>query len=81
MKKWLACIMTLLLIMTVYSSATADKNKHDKQPKFRLGVDVLLQDKIKTLKNKRVGIITNPTGVNQDLTSIVDRCRVIRRSM
>lgn len=65
-------MMTLLLIMAVYSSATADKSKHDKQPKFRLGVDVLLQDKIKTLKNKRVGIITNPTGVNQELTSIVD---------
>ena len=72
MKKWLAGILTVLLIVTVYSSATADKSKHDKQPKFRLGVDVLLKDKIKTMKNKRVGIITNPTGVNQELTSIVD---------
>jgi len=72
MKKWLAGILTLMLIMTAYTSATAVKNKHDKQPKFRLGVDVLLQDKMALLKNKRVGIITNPTGVNQELTSIVD---------
>ncbi|WP_409292494.1 exo-beta-N-acetylmuramidase NamZ domain-containing protein [Peribacillus sp. SCS-37] len=76
MKKWLAGAAALLLMLSIFTGAVADNNKHEKgkkHGKFRLGVDVLLQDKINLLKGKRVGLITNPTGVDQEVTSIVDR--------
>ncbi|WP_409294226.1 exo-beta-N-acetylmuramidase NamZ domain-containing protein [Peribacillus sp. SCS-26] len=76
MKKWLAGVAALLLMLSVFTGAVADNNKHEKgkkHGKFRLGVDVLLQDKMNLLKGKRVGLITNPTGVDQEVTSIVDR--------
>ncbi|PLT28837.1 exo-beta-N-acetylmuramidase NamZ family protein [Peribacillus deserti] len=76
MKKWLASIITLLLMFSVFTAAIADNDhkydKNKKHSKFRLGVDVLLQDKISLLKGKRVGLITNPTGVDQQVNSIVD---------
>jgi len=50
----------------------AKNDKEKKNKKFRLGVEVLLQDEIDLIKDKRVGLITNPTGVDQNVTSIVD---------
>ncbi|MFB4160037.1 exo-beta-N-acetylmuramidase NamZ domain-containing protein [Geomicrobium sp. JSM 1781026] len=38
---------------------------------FQLGVDALL-DNLDVLEDKRIGIVTNPTGVTQDLDNIVD---------
>jgi uncharacterized protein YbbC (DUF1343 family) len=42
------------------------------QPKVKLGVDVLRSRKFDILKNKRVGLITNPTGVASDLQQTID---------
>ncbi|MBI3536883.1 MAG: DUF1343 domain-containing protein [Chloroflexi bacterium] len=39
------------------------------------GLDVLLQDKLSLLKNKRVALITNPTGVTRELRSNIDALR------
>ena len=36
------------------------------------GIDVLTQQQFKCLQGKRVGLITNPTGVNAQLVSTVD---------
>ena len=36
------------------------------------GIDVLTQQHFKCLQGKRVGLITNPTGVNANLVSTVD---------
>ena len=41
-------------------------------PKVHLGVDVLIADEFKPLAGKRVGLITNPTGVTRDLRSTID---------
>ncbi|MCP4592035.1 MAG: DUF1343 domain-containing protein [bacterium] len=41
-------------------------------PKVQPGVDVLISDGFKPLVGKRVGLITNPTGVTSDLRSTVD---------
>ncbi|HQL54687.1 MAG TPA: DUF1343 domain-containing protein, partial [Phycisphaerae bacterium] len=38
----------------------------------RLGIDVLIADGFKPLVGKRVGLITNPTGVTGDLRSTID---------
>ena len=39
---------------------------------MKLGVDVLFEKHIGLLRGKRVGLITNPTGVTRDLVSIVE---------
>src|SRR5437762_8540491 len=42
---------------------------------MKLGVDVLFEKQLALIKGKRVGLITNPTGVGRDLVSIVERFR------
>jgi uncharacterized protein YbbC (DUF1343 family) len=42
------------------------------QPKVKLGIDVLKERNFDILKGKRVGLITNPTGVDQNLKSTID---------
>ncbi len=42
------------------------------QPKVKLGIDVLKKRNFDVLKGKRVGLITNPTGVDQNLKSTID---------
>ncbi|MCT1652935.1 DUF1343 domain-containing protein [Brachybacterium muris] len=39
---------------------------------FRLGVENLLSDELDTLKGARVGLITNPTGADRELRSVID---------
>lgn len=56
-------LMTLCLIAAVCLAG---------QPKVKLGIDVLEKRDFDILKGKRVGLITNPTGVSQDLRSTVD---------
>ncbi len=41
-------------------------------PNVKLGIDVLEENDFDILKGKRVGLITNPTGVNRYLKSTVD---------
>jgi uncharacterized protein YbbC (DUF1343 family) len=42
---------------------------------MKLGVEVLFEKHLDLLRGKRVGLITNPTGVDQKLVSIVERFR------
>lgn len=75
-KKYLA-ILTMALIFSSLSIAWAESEKSNKDKgmvdkKFELGVEVLLTEQKKLLQGKRVGLITNPTGVDQELTNIVD---------
>ncbi|WP_324650256.1 DUF1343 domain-containing protein [Georgenia sp. H159] len=41
-------------------------------PTVELGVEVLLEDQLDLLDGKRVGLITNPTGVDSELTHTMD---------
>lgn len=54
-----------LAVILIVSTAWA-------KPKVKLGIDVLEERDFDLLKGKRVGLITNPTGVSQDLRSTVD---------
>ncbi|AIM16196.1 MULTISPECIES: exo-beta-N-acetylmuramidase NamZ domain-containing protein [Neobacillus] len=72
MKKWIMAMITLLLVLSTVTAAIAKNEKEKNNKKFRLGVEVLLKDQINLIKGKRVGLITNPTGVDQELNSIVD---------
>ena len=42
---------------------------------MKLGVDVLFEKHPGLLRDKRVGLITNPTGVTRDLVSVVEKFR------
>ena len=45
------------------------------QPSVKLGNEVLVQTKFKALAGKRIGLITNPSGVNSQLESTIDVLR------
>jgi uncharacterized protein YbbC (DUF1343 family) len=45
---------------------------YNKEPYVKLGIDVLEENGFDVLKGKRVGLITNPTGVSRDLKSTID---------
>ncbi|MEW5550970.1 DUF1343 domain-containing protein [Peribacillus frigoritolerans] len=51
-------------------SVTAVKEK--KKQKVSPGIEVLLKEEKNVLSGKKVGLITNPTGIDSKLTSIVD---------
>lgn len=80
LKKWIALLTTVLLILTSLSIAFADhdrgngksKDKRKDHKEFKLGIEVLLEDHKELISGKNVGLITNPTGVDQELNSIVD---------
>lgn len=61
MKKLLASILTVLLSSSIGFS----------QPKVKLGIDQL-KENFEFLKGKRVGLITNATGVDSRLNSTID---------
>lgn len=46
---------------------------HEPSPAdFQTGIEVLLHDRLDLIRGKRVGLITNPTGVDRELVSDVD---------
>ena len=65
MKKIIAILFTVCLVS---ACATIDT----KQAKIKTGIEVLRADDFRILKGKRVGLITNPTGVDNNMKSTVD---------
>ena len=60
----LAVVLTLALALPLAARA-----------EVKLGNEVLAASKFKALQGKRVGLITNPSGVNRQLVSTVDLLR------
>lgn len=56
----------------------ADRSGAAQKPSVQNGVDVLIADSFMQLSGKRVGLITNPTGVTRDLRSTIDVLREAR---
>ncbi len=73
LKKSVALLFTFVLILSTISFVQAGHKGKHKSKDLKLGVDVVLSSEKDLLKGKRVGLITNPTGVDKDLNSIVDR--------
>ncbi len=71
-------LLTVVMVLTSLSAVFADKGGNGKGKgkgnpnELQLGVDVLLDEQKDLIEGKRVGLITNPTGVDQELNSIVD---------
>lgn len=84
MRKLLSAVLTGIMAFSVFAVGGAappstppglidnpgKKIGHEKR--FELGVENLLNDQIDLIKGKRVGLITNPTGVDRNVNSIVD---------
>jgi uncharacterized protein YbbC (DUF1343 family) len=64
------CYALLLVFILNVSSLIAAP--YPANSKVKLGVDVLLEKQLDLLKGKRVGLITNPSGVNRQLVSTID---------
>ncbi|WP_188379141.1 exo-beta-N-acetylmuramidase NamZ family protein [Halobacillus andaensis] len=67
----------LVLILSTFTVVFAEKGETNgkqkgKNKNFQLGVEVLLDEEKELIEGKNVGLITNPTGVDKDLNSIVD---------
>lgn len=58
-------LLAALLIVGVQASAPAE-------PRVKTGIEVLADDDYDLLAGKRVGLVTNPTGVDSQLRSTVD---------
>ena len=65
MKKIIAILLTAILVSSCATTNT-------KQAKIKTGIEVLRADDFRILKGKRVGLITNPTGVDNNMKSTVD---------
>nr|WP_256522672.1 DUF1343 domain-containing protein [Halobacillus sp. A5] len=70
-------MLVLVLILSTFTVVFAEKGENNgkqkgKNKNFQLGVEALLEDEKDLIEGKNVGLITNPTGVDKDLNSIVD---------
>jgi uncharacterized protein YbbC (DUF1343 family) len=76
MKKKFSIILSVVLLMSFVTTAIASQPKGNQgikgEESFSLGIDHLLEDQIDLVSGKKVGLVTNPTGVDQELNSIVD---------
>ncbi|SDM24832.1 exo-beta-N-acetylmuramidase NamZ family protein [Sediminibacillus halophilus] len=82
MKKTFVSLFALVLLLSsltvVFANGNGNghgygKDKGKGNPhKFQLGVEQLLNEQKELIEGQKVGLITNPTGVDQDLNSIVD---------
>ncbi|MCX7796285.1 MAG: DUF1343 domain-containing protein [bacterium] len=59
-------MLYLLLIILVFNGATLAKGR------VRLGLEVLISERIELIRGKRIGLITNQTGVDSQLRSNID---------
>lgn len=75
MKTHTAALLAGLVVISAMTavSAASDRTLHTaKKPSIQTGIDRLLKNYKQELEGKRVGLITNPTGVNASLKSSVD---------
>ena len=61
-------LLFIILLMLICFSFSFAENQIIVKP----GIDVLLENQIDLLKNKNVGLITNPTGININMKSTID---------
>jgi uncharacterized protein YbbC (DUF1343 family) len=66
---WLILIVSLLFVLQ--RSAISQEN-HMHEERVVLGLENLLQNHLDLVKGKRIGLMTNPSGVDRNLRSTVD---------
>jgi len=63
---------TIAVLALVFSFSQAQSPKKPSEPVVKLGIDVLRSRGFDVLKGKRVGLVTNPTGISADLEPTID---------
>lgn len=66
--KRLSCILGIFIALLLAGPVAAE-------PRVKLGNEVLVETNFKALAGKRVGLITNPSGINSRLESTIDVLR------
>lgn len=69
MKKILISLLAVLVACPVIS---AQEHKCKQNQKVKPGIEVLRDSGFKAVKGKKIGLLTNPTGVDSDLNSTID---------
>lgn len=72
MKRMIILFTICMLSFGIVSSKSVTAVKEKKKQKVSPGIEVLLKEEKDVLSGKKVGLITNPTGIDSKLTSIVD---------
>ncbi|MFA5668471.1 MAG: DUF1343 domain-containing protein [Balneolaceae bacterium] len=62
----------ILLFATILTAPACSQKSVAPQQQVKTGIDVLVEQDFEPLKGKRVGLITNATGVDKNLRSTVD---------
>ena len=70
-----ARIVTILAVLLAGCSSMSKQKTAATRPPVKLGVEVLFEKHADLIHGKRVGLITNPTGLDSHLDSIIDRFR------
>jgi uncharacterized protein YbbC (DUF1343 family) len=65
------------LFLGCHSTPTMPKRSSDSHPPVKLGVEVLLEKRLDLVRGKRIGLITNPSGLDSKLNSIIERFRAV----
>lgn len=73
MRKAYGIVLVLLIMLsTIGFPAFAAETKNDESVQFRLGDDLLLSKYHEWIDGKRIGLITNPSGVNSEGKSMIE---------
>ncbi|MFF2498603.1 exo-beta-N-acetylmuramidase NamZ domain-containing protein [Peribacillus sp. NPDC058075] len=72
MKRMIILFTICMLSFGIVSSKSVTAVKEKKKQKVSPGIEVLLKEEKDVLSGKKIGLITNPTGIDSKLTSIVD---------
>lgn len=65
---WSGAIVLVVTLMFTFSSIVADETEKPVVP----GIETLLEQHLDWVEGKRVGLVTNPTGVDRELSSSAD---------
>lgn len=69
----LKLLLTFFVFMTsILLSRGAEPGARPPRIRIKTGIEVLKEQNFKCLEGKRVGLITNPTGVDNHLISTID---------
>ncbi len=72
MKRILNIIIALVAFAVIVPSYTANAAQRSSKKVVKTGIDVLESNGFKQLQGKKIGLVTNPSGVNNKLVSTVD---------
>src|SRR4051812_37116017 len=66
---------TILAVLLAGCSTMSIQKTAVAPPPTKIGVEVLFEKRLDLVRGKRVGLITNPTGMDSHLDSIIERFR------